>query len=141
MMIEDRFFDQQWIQELSNEDFRMLMYLMHFATKKCGIVELNMRMLNFAANTGTDICAFASGTVIAAGKDAGYGNYLKLDHGSGYVTLYGHCSELLVSEGDPVQAGQVIARVGATGQATGPHLHFELMHDGVYLNPEFYLAA
>ena len=52
MMIEDRFFDQQWIQELSNEDFRMLMYLMHFATKKCGIVELNMRMLNFAANTG-----------------------------------------------------------------------------------------
>ena len=96
---------------------------------------------DFAANTGTDICAFASGTVIAAGKDAGYGNYLKLDHGSGYVTLYGHCSELLVSEGDPVQAGQVIARVGATGQATGPHLHFELMHDGVYLNPEFYLAA
>lgn len=52
MMIEDRFFDQQWIQELSNEDFRMLMYLMHFATKKCGIIELNMRMLNFAANTG-----------------------------------------------------------------------------------------
>lgn len=52
MTIEDRFFDQQWIQELSNEDFRMLMYLMHFATKKCGIVELNMRMLNFAANTG-----------------------------------------------------------------------------------------
>lgn len=51
-MIEDRFFDQQWIQELSNEDFRMLMYLMHFATKKCGIIELNMRMLNFAANTG-----------------------------------------------------------------------------------------
>ena len=52
MLIEDRFFDQSWVQELSNEDFRMLLYLMHFATKKCGIVELNMRMLNFAANTG-----------------------------------------------------------------------------------------
>ena len=96
---------------------------------------------DFAANTGTDVCAFAAGTVIAAGKDAGYGNYLKIDHGEGFVTLYGHCSELLVSEGEPVQEGQAIARVGATGQATGPHLHFELMHDGVYLNPEFYLAA
>lgn len=52
MVIEDRFFDQEWVQELTNEEFRMLLYLMHFATKKCGIVELNMRMLNYAANTG-----------------------------------------------------------------------------------------
>lgn len=52
MFIEDRFYDQSWVQELSNDDFRMLHYLMHFASKKCGIVELNMRMLNFAANTG-----------------------------------------------------------------------------------------
>lgn len=52
MMLEDRFFEQEWIQELSNEDFRMLMYLLHFASKKTGIVELNMRFINFAANTG-----------------------------------------------------------------------------------------
>ena len=52
MMLEDRFFDKEWIQELSNEDFRMLMYLLHFASKKTGIVELNMRLINFAANTG-----------------------------------------------------------------------------------------
>jgi hypothetical protein len=52
MMIEDRFFDQAWVQELSNEEFRMLIYLLHFASKKTGIVELNMRMLNFASNTG-----------------------------------------------------------------------------------------
>jgi len=52
MMLEDRFFDQEWIQELSNEDFRMLLYLLHFASKKTGIVELNMRQINFAANTG-----------------------------------------------------------------------------------------
>ena len=96
---------------------------------------------DFAANTGTEIFSFASGTVLAAGEDAGYGNYVKIDHGSGYVTLYGHCSALLVSAGDPVEAGQSIARVGATGLATGPHLHFELIHEGVYLNPEFYLAA
>lgn len=57
MLIEDRFFDQGWVQELPNEDFRMLLYLMHFATKKCGIVELNMRMLNFAANTGKTFTA------------------------------------------------------------------------------------
>jgi len=52
MLLDDRLFDQEWIQSMSNEDFRMLLYLMHFATKKCGIVELNMRMLNFVANTG-----------------------------------------------------------------------------------------
>ena len=96
---------------------------------------------DFAASLGTDICAFADGTVLAASQDAGYGNYVKIDHGSGFVTLYGHCSELLVSAGQTVSAGQVIARVGSTGQATGPHLHFELIHEGVYLNPEFYLAA
>lgn len=96
---------------------------------------------DFAAGSGTDILAFADGTVLAAGQDAGYGNYIKVDHGNGFVTLYGHCSALLASQGDTVTAGQVIARVGATGQATGPHLHFELIHEGVYLNPEFYLAV
>lgn len=96
---------------------------------------------DFAVNTGTDICAFADGTVLAAGEDAGYGNYVKLDHGGGYVTLYGHCSELLVQAGQTVQRGERIALAGATGQATGPHLHLELLHNGVYLNPEFYLAA
>ena len=96
---------------------------------------------DFAADAGTEIRAFADGTVLAAGEDAGYGNYVKLDHGGGFVTLYGHCSALLVSAGETVTAGQTIARVGATGQATGPHLHFELIREGVYLNPEFYLAV
>lgn len=96
---------------------------------------------DFAVNSGTDICAFADGTVLAAGWDAGYGNYVKLDHGGGYVTLYGHCSELLVRAGQTVQCGDRIALAGATGQATGPHLHLELIHSGVYLNPEFYLTG
>lgn len=96
---------------------------------------------DFAADAGTDIHAFADGTVLEAGTDDGYGNYVKLDHGDGFISLYGHCSELLVSAGDPVVRGQTIALVGSTGQSTGPHLHFELIHNGVYLNPEFYLYA
>lgn len=96
---------------------------------------------DFAANSGTAVCAFADGTVLAAGQDDGYGNYVKIRHADGYTTLYGHCSKLLVRAGETVTAGQEIALVGATGKATGPHLHFELMHDGYYCNPEFYLAA
>ena len=96
---------------------------------------------DFAANSGTAVCAFADGTVLAAGQDDGYGNYVKIRHADGYTTLYGHCSKLLVRAGETVTMGQEIALVGATGKATGPHLHFELMHDGYYYNPEFYLAA
>lgn len=96
---------------------------------------------DFAANSGTTVCAFADGTVLAAGQSEGYGNYVKLGHAGGYATLYGHCSKLIVRAGETVTLGQPIALVGATGKATGPHLHFELMHDGYYYNPEFYLAA
>ena len=94
---------------------------------------------DFAADMGTEIRAFADGTVLEAGFSEGYGNYIKLDHGNGFVTLYGHCSELWVSEGEIVSRSQAIALVGSTGRSTGPHLHFELIHDGCYLNPEFYL--
>ncbi len=96
---------------------------------------------DFAANSGTDILAFAEGTVIAAGYDSGYGNYIKLDHGNGLVTLYAHCSKLLVSCGEEVTKGERIAYVGATGLVTGPHLHFELMKDGKNINPEYYLGS
>lgn len=94
---------------------------------------------DYAADMGDEIHAFADGTVLEAGVSNGYGNYIKLDHGNGFETLYGHCSELRVSEGETVERGQTIALVGSTGQSTGPHLHFELIHDGCYLNPEFYL--
>ena len=79
--------------------------------------------------------------MLAAGQSEGYGNYVKLGHAGGYATLYGHCSKLLVRAGETVTLGQPVALVGATGKATGPHLHLELMHDGCYCNPEFYLAA
>lgn len=95
---------------------------------------------DFAASTGTEITAFAAGTVIAAEEIESYGKYVMIDHGNGYVTLYAHCSEIGVESGESITQGQYIGRVGETGQATGPHLHFELMHQGIYLNPEYYIS-
>jgi len=91
--------------------------------------------VDFGAAYGTSIHAAGGGTVILAHYNSGYGNCVVIDHGNGVTTLYGHCSALLVSAGDVVQQGQTIARVGATGMATGPHLHFEVRHNGVPVNP------
>lgn len=91
------------------------------------------------ANSGDDIGAFAAGTVSFAGEDENLGSYVTVDHGGGWQSLYAHCGTVYVQAGDSVQPGQKLALVGATGLATGPHLHFELTHDGVYLNPEYYI--
>ena len=93
-----------------------------------------------AANSGDDVLAFADGVVAATGYDeTGYGNYIILDHGDGWRSLSAHCSRVLATAGQSVRRGERIALVGATGGATGPHLHFELTKDGVYLNPEYYI--
>ncbi|HZT41071.1 MAG TPA: peptidoglycan DD-metalloendopeptidase family protein [Chthonomonadaceae bacterium] len=84
---------------------------------------------------GTPIHAAAAGRVLFAGYTSGYGNLVVLNHGNGRTTFYGHCSALLVSEGELIHQGQVIARVGATGLATGPHVHFEVRINGVPVNP------
>ena len=93
---------------------------------------------DFAADTGTAVIAFADGVIVAAGDSDSYGKYVIIEHGDGYSTLYAHCSELCMGCGN-VSKGDVIAKVGSTGAATGPHLHFELMRNDSYLNPEFYL--
>lgn len=86
--------------------------------------------VDIGARTGTNIFAAAGGVVIVArgggGWNGGYGNYIVIQHDNGTQTLYAHASALLVSVGDQVIKGQTIARVGATGKATGPHLHFEV---------------
>ena len=96
--------------------------------------------IDLAANEGDPIAAFADGTVGAAGWSDSYGNYVALIHPGGYVTFYAHCSELLVSAGETVTEGQEIARVGHTGIATGPHLHFEVRLDGECIDPAPFLA-
>lgn len=94
---------------------------------------------DFAAWSGEDIYAFADGTVSFAGWSQSYGNYITIEHSDGWESLYAHCSILYVETGDEVESGQKIALVGDTGLVTGPHLHFELKHKGVYTNPEYYV--
>ncbi len=94
---------------------------------------------DLAAASGEDVLAFADGTVTFAGWSDSFGNYIRIDHGDGWETLYAHCGTLYVSAEQTVARGERIALVGATGMATGPHLHFELTRDGRYLNPEYYI--
>ena len=90
---------------------------------------------DLAAATGTPVLAAADGVVRAAGKHASYGNYLRVLHADGDETLYAHMQYLFVSAGAVVTAGQVLGTVGETGNATGPHLHFEILHKGLRYDP------
>ena len=95
--------------------------------------------IDIAATRGTPILATASGTVTFAGWSSGYGYLVKIGHGNGVETYYGHCSKLYVSAGDTVEAGEQIAAVGSTGNSTGNHLHFEIRLDGKQVNPQTYV--
>ncbi|MDI9237738.1 M23 family metallopeptidase [Lysobacter sp. LF1] len=97
--------------------------------------------IDFGGRVGTPIHAVADGVVVEADFRADYGNVVQVDHGDGCVTLYAHNSRLDVHKGDVVRAGQEIARMGATGHATGPHLHFEMRRAGERVDPERYLAG
>lgn len=91
---------------------------------------------------GASIYASRGGTVIrVAYEQNGYGNYIIIDHGDGYVTVYGHCSRVIVNQGQTVSRGQVIGYVGSTGRSTGPHLHFEVRKDNVRQDPLNYVTV
>ncbi len=110
---------------------------------------INCAYMGYAGHTGIDlggavgtaIYAYRSGTVTFAGWGTGYGLHVKIDHGNGMSTLYAHCSQLLVSAGQTVSEGQMIAKIGLTGYTTGPHLHFEVRLNGVPVNPYQYIAG
>ena len=95
--------------------------------------------VDLGVNSGTDVLAFADGTVDYIGESEIYGQYLQLRHTGGLTTFYAHCSELLVQQGQTVKAGERVALSGATGNSTGPHLHFEMKLNGVLLNPAYYI--
>ncbi|WP_273777698.1 MULTISPECIES: M23 family metallopeptidase [unclassified Acinetobacter] len=96
--------------------------------------------LDLAAPSGTPIYATGPGVVTKSGWGNGYGQYVEINHGNGYLTRYAHASRLLVSVGERVNAGDQIANVGCTGRCTGPHLHYEVVKDGQRKNPATYLA-
>jgi murein DD-endopeptidase MepM/ murein hydrolase activator NlpD len=97
--------------------------------------------LDFPSPIGTEIHAAAGGVVRTAEMHPEYGLMLEIDHGNGLVTRYGHTSKILVKPGDIVKRGQVVADVGTTGRSTGPHLHFEVLVDGVPQDPQRFLAG
>lgn len=95
--------------------------------------------LDIAAPQGTPIKAVAEGTVTCASYNGSYGYLVKIDHGNGIETWYGHTSKMYVTVGQKVEAGEVIAAVGSTGNSTGPHLHLEIRINGEHVNPQQYL--
>jgi len=94
--------------------------------------------LDFAGKKGSEVLAVGDGVVNWSGKRSGYGNLVEINHGNGYMTRYGHNQRNLVKAGDTVKKGQLIALMGSSGRSTGPHVHFEVLHDGKPVNPSRY---
>jgi len=98
------------------------------------------RAIDIALATGTPIKAADTGYIVASGWDnSGYGNYIVIDHGNGFQTLYAHLSKIFVKPGDVIGQGTIIGHMGSSGRSTGPHLHFEIRKGGIQLNPLNYL--
>ncbi|MBE6960987.1 MAG: M23 family metallopeptidase [Ruminococcaceae bacterium] len=95
--------------------------------------------LDITADEGAEIVSFADGVVTVTADSSSYGKYLIVAHDNGCTTLYAHCKTIHAHSGQNVKMGERIAQVGDSGQATGPHLHFELQQNGVYLNPVYYV--
>ena len=130
-------------EQYSPEDAGYGKFIWPMDVGKSHVSELTVWDGGYAGHYGIDIVEYygapiyagASGTVIHSGWNYGYGNCVIIDHGNGYQTLYGHCSELVVSVGEQVIQGQLIAKEGSTGWVTGPHLHFEVRSGDTKFNP------
>lgn len=100
------------------------------------IISANHKGIDIGANTGTPIYASIEGTVTLVSDEGDYGTHVKIEN-EDILTIYAHCSEILVKEGDKIKKGDKIALVGSTGNSTGPHLHFEVRRDNRTVNPEY----
>jgi murein DD-endopeptidase MepM/ murein hydrolase activator NlpD len=96
--------------------------------------------IDYAGKTGSPILTVASGIVTWSGVRYGYGNMVEVNHGNGYQTRYAHNKEILVVVGQKVEQGQVVALMGSSGRATGPHVHFEVVNNGKAVNPKKYIS-
>ncbi len=125
----------QWPSAASTKITSKFGYRIHpiFNTKKLH------RGIDIGAPQGSNVLAAEAGVVLTAGYNGSYGNYVTINHGGGFVTLYAHNSKLTVKAGDKVSKGQVIAKCGSTGNSTGPHIHFEVQVNGSLVNPLNYL--
>ena len=97
--------------------------------------------IDLREDTGAPVRSTAAGVVVTAGWSGGYGNLVEIDHGNGLSTRYGHLSAFAVSEGQKVQAGQIVGKVGSTGRSTGSHLHYEVRINGEAVDPSRFLRA
>jgi murein DD-endopeptidase MepM/ murein hydrolase activator NlpD len=96
--------------------------------------------LDFAGKQGSEVIAVGDGVVSWAGIKSGYGKLIEINHGNGYTTRYGHNQGFMVKVGDTVKKGQQIALMGSTGRSTGPHVHFEVLHNGKAVNPSSFIG-
>src|SRR6185503_13887622 len=97
--------------------------------------------IDYAAPWGSTVLSAGYGKVTFVGQMSGYGNCVEVTHGNGLVTRYGHLSSYIVKEGQTVDTGTPIAKVGSTGRSTGPHLHFEVRRADNAVDPSRYLAV
>lgn len=97
--------------------------------------------VDLASNKGNKIKTMAAGKVTRVGDATGYGKLVEIDHGNGFKTKYGHMNKIYVQRGEEVAMGQAIGEVGNTGRSTGPHLHYEVLYDGVHMDPMVFIKA
>jgi murein DD-endopeptidase MepM/ murein hydrolase activator NlpD len=97
--------------------------------------------IDFRATAGSPVRSAGAGRVIKAGWNGGYGRMVEIDHSDGLTTRYAHMSKILVKEGQQIETGQIVGRVGSSGRSTGPHLHYEVRRNGDAVDPMIFIKA